>query len=97
MGDGFFSEPDYKMGKILKYLKPNPVGEDVYLDPDGVTIHRDEDKIILAQRIFKHNYYRADGPWELKTRGKYASGASTSETSTRCFQAKEKNLMLYHD
>ena len=61
MEDAFLSEADYKMGKILKYLKPNPVGEDVYLDPDGVTIHRDEDKIILAQRIFKHNYYKPDG------------------------------------
>jgi hypothetical protein len=50
------------MGKILKYRKLNPVGEDVYLNPDG-TISKDEDKIIAAQRIFKHNYYKPDGKW----------------------------------
>jgi len=61
MGDAFLSEPDYKMGKVLKYQKPNPIGEDLYLDPDGVTIHSDEVKIVRAQRIFKHNYYKPDG------------------------------------
>ena len=61
MEDKFLSETDWQLGKVLKYLKPNPVGEDVYLDPDGVTIHKDEDKIILAQRIFKHNYYKPEG------------------------------------
>ena len=61
MTDKFLCENDYQMGKVIKYFKPNPVGEDVYLDPDGVTIHRDEDKIVRAQRIFKHNYYKPDG------------------------------------
>lgn len=61
MEDKFLSDMDWQLGKVLKYHKPNPVGEDVYLDPDGVTIHRDEDKIVRAQRIFKHNYYKPEG------------------------------------
>lgn len=68
--DAFISEPDYKMGKVLKYQKPNPVGEDVYLMQDG-TITKDEDRIVKAQRIFKHNYYKPDGPWEVLQRKKY--------------------------
>jgi len=61
MSDPFVSEPDYEMGKVVKYQKPNPVGEDVYLCKDGVTIRRDEDKIIKLQQIFKHNYYKPGG------------------------------------
>jgi hypothetical protein len=70
--EAFISEPDYKIGKVLKYQKPNPVGEDMYLMPDG-TITKDEDRIVKAQRIFKHNWYKPGGPWDLKTREKYAS------------------------
>ena len=66
MTDKFLSDADFEIGKVLKYFKPNPVGEDVYLDPDGVTIHRDEDKIVKAQRIFKHNYYKPEGKWWRK-------------------------------
>lgn len=60
--NSFICETDSHLGKVLKYQKPNPVGEDVYLNPDG-TITRDEDKIIKVQRIFKHNYYKPGGPW----------------------------------
>lgn len=70
--DYFSTEPDYNFGKVVKCKKPNPVGEDMYLRPDG-TIESDEVKIIQAQRIFKENYYKAGGPWDLKTREKYAS------------------------
>ena len=73
--DVFVCSKDHEDGKIVKYQRSNPIGEDVYLLPDG-TIVRDEDKIIKAQRIFTHNYYRAEGPWDLKTREKYVSGAS---------------------
>lgn len=66
----YYSETDEQLGKVLKYRKPNPVGEDMYLRPDG-TIESDEAKIIRAQQIFKHNYYKAGGPWDLKTREKY--------------------------
>lgn len=55
------SDPDWQLGKILKYYKPNPTGEDVYLAADGVTVIRDEDKIIKAQRIFKHHHYKPEG------------------------------------
>lgn len=59
--DTYVSEPDWQMGKVLKYQKPNPTGEDAHLMPDG-TVEFDEHKIIKAQRIFKHNYYKPDGP-----------------------------------
>ncbi len=72
MDDVFYSEFDWKLGKVLKYQRKNPVGEDAYLKADG-TVEFDEDKIVQAQRIFKHNYYKAGGPWDLKTREKYVS------------------------
>lgn len=43
----------------LKYFKPNPIGENVYLLPDG-TIERDEDKIIFLQRLWKEKAYAPD-------------------------------------
>lgn len=73
--DVFKSETDIELGKITKYQRVNPVGEDAYLNPDG-TVEFDEDKVVRAQRIFKHNYYRANGPWDLKTREKYMSRPS---------------------
>lgn len=66
MQDVYVSDPDHQVGKILKRLKPNPTGENIYLDEDGVTIHKDEDKIKKAQRIFKHNYYKPGGRGALK-------------------------------
>lgn len=67
----FYADKDYEVGKVLKYQRANPVGEDMYLRLDG-TIESDEAKIIRAQQIFKHNYYQPGGPWELNTRKKYA-------------------------
>lgn len=72
MEEGFESDPDYTLGKILKYSKLNPVGEDAYLMPDGVVVF-DEDKIIRAQRIFKHNYWRPDGRGSRRVLKKYTS------------------------
>jgi len=69
--DAFISEADWRLGKVLKYQKPNPIGEDMYLGVDGVTITRDEDKIIRAQRIFKHNYYKPGGKGAVKVLGAY--------------------------
>jgi hypothetical protein len=71
MYDIFFHEPDYNMGKVIKYRKPNPIGEDLYLDPDGATIHSDEVKIIKAQRIFKHNYWCPGGRGSRRVLEKY--------------------------
>ncbi len=48
---GFPSDP-----RPYKYFKPNPIGENVYLLPDG-TIERDEDKIIFLQRLWKEKAY----------------------------------------
>jgi len=75
MNDIFLSSKDYEEGKVLKYQRSNPIGEDAHLMPDGTVVF-DEDKIIKAQRIFKHNWYKPGGPWELKTREKYVSGLS---------------------
>ena len=68
----FLSDKDTDLGKITKYRRGNPIGEDIYLNPDG-TITRDEDKIVKAQRIFKHNYWRPDGPGARKVLEKYGS------------------------
>jgi hypothetical protein len=57
----FYSDMDVELGKITKKRRANPTGQDVYLRPDG-TVERDEDKIIAAQRIFKHEYYKPGGP-----------------------------------
>ena len=69
--DVYVCDPDLTLGKTLKYQRANPVGEDMYLRPNG-TVESDEAKIIRAQQIFKHNYYQPGGPWELNTRKKYA-------------------------
>jgi len=70
--DVFVSDADYDLGKAVKYRKLNPVGEDMYLLPDG-TIVSDEFKIVKAQRIFKHNYWMPDGPGAKKVLEKYES------------------------
>jgi hypothetical protein len=70
--DVFMSEKDYEVGKAVKYRRLNPVGEDVYLRPDG-TIVSDESKIVRAQRIFKHNYYKPGGRGHQRVLEKYGS------------------------
>jgi hypothetical protein len=70
--DIFVCESDVTAGKVLKYQRPNPIGEDIHLLPDG-TIERDEDKIIRAQRIFLHNWYRPGGPGSRLVMEKYGS------------------------
>lgn len=73
----YISDEDWEVGKVVKYLKPNHVGEDIYLRPDG-KIDRDEDKIIKAQRIFKHNWYRPGGPGSRKSLERLISLANWS-------------------
>ena len=70
--EGFFSDQDHQLGKVVKYRRINPVGEDMYLLPDG-SIISDESKIVRAQRIFKHNYWKVDGPGAKKVLEKYKS------------------------
>lgn len=72
MTEGITSDSDYELGKVVKYYKMNPVGEDAYLMPDGKIVF-DEDKIIRAQRIFKHNYWRPDGRGSRRVLAKYTS------------------------
>lgn len=61
MSDNFITSPDFDEGKSVKRVRLNPIGEDVYLGIDGVTVTRDEDKIIKVQRLFKHFYYKPGG------------------------------------
>jgi hypothetical protein len=68
----FICEKDWEVGKVLKYQKPNPIGEDAHLAPDG-TVTFDETKIIKAQRIFLHNYYKPNGPWTRNMKAKKTS------------------------
>jgi hypothetical protein len=70
--DVFISLKDYEDGKVVKYQRTNPIGEDVYLLPDGAIV-RDEDKIIKAQRIFKHNLYKPGGRGYRKALEKFQS------------------------
>jgi len=72
MIDIFTSSKDYEEGKVIKYQRANPIGEDVYLLPDG-TIVRDEDKIIKAQRIFRDNWYKPGGPGYMRTLENFTS------------------------
>lgn len=71
--DEFMSDKDTEMGKTLKRSRPNPIGQDVHLGLDGITITRDEDKIIAIQRIYKHNYYKPGGKGYLATAGSWSS------------------------
>jgi hypothetical protein len=57
---------DPELPRPIKRRRLNRLGEDVYLMPDK-SIIRDEDKIIAAQRIFHHEYYKPGG------RGYYAA------------------------
>jgi hypothetical protein len=61
----FECDRDLDCGKIVKKLRLNSLGENVYLHPDG-SVERDEDKIIAVQRIFKENYYKPGGKGFLK-------------------------------
>jgi len=70
--DVFLSDQDHKVGKVVKYRQLNPIGEDMYLGPDG-TIVSDESKIVKVQRIFKHNYYKPGGRGSRKVLEKYGS------------------------
>ena len=75
MNDVFVSDPDHSVGKVLKRPRPNPTGEDAHLHPDG-TVTFDEDKIISAQRIFKHNLYKPEGRGARKALAKYTTEKS---------------------
>lgn len=68
----FVCDQDYDLGKVVKYHRRNPVGEDMYLLPDGTRVS-DESKIVKAQRIFKHNYYKPGGNGSQKVLEKYGS------------------------
>jgi hypothetical protein len=89
MMDVFISTKDCDEGKVLKYQRANPIGEDVYLLPDG-TIVRDEDKIIKAQRIFRHNWYKPGGPGCMKTLEKYVS--CSDQTASTNLETKSNEL-----
>jgi hypothetical protein len=78
--DVFVSSKDYDEGKVVKYQRSNPTGEDVYLLPDGTTV-RDEDKIIKAQRIFRHNWYKPGGCGYTRALEKFQSCVCQTPTN----------------
>ena len=45
---------------MTKHRKTNPIGENVYLLPDG-SIKRDEDAIIAVQRLWRERVYAPPG------------------------------------
>jgi len=61
----FEGDKDFTLGKIVKKPRLNPTGENVFLRADG-SIHKDEDKIVAIQRLWKHEYYKPDGKGFLK-------------------------------
>jgi len=73
--DVFTSDADTDLGKVVKRYKPNPLGEDAHLLPDGSVVF-DEAKIIRAQQIFKQNWYRPEGPGARKVLAKYKKNIS---------------------
>jgi hypothetical protein len=64
-GAVFEGDKDFTLGKIVKKPRLNPTGENVFLGADG-SIHKDEDKIVAIQRLWKHEYYKPDGKGFLK-------------------------------
>ena len=60
-------EQGYRVGlepadpRPKKRARVNPLGENVYLLPDG-TLKKDEDLIVACQRTWLHNAYRPGGP-----------------------------------
>ena len=65
-GDVFVGEKDFELGKIEKKRRLNSTGENVFLQADGWSITKDEDKIVAVQRIWKHEYYKPGGKGFLK-------------------------------
>ena len=72
-GDVFVGEKDFELGKIEKKRRLNSTGENVFLQADGWSITKDEDKIVAVQRIWKHEYYKPGGKGFLKAIGSYNS------------------------
>ena len=62
----FVGEKDFELGKIEKKRRLNSTGENVFLQADGWSITKDEDKIVAIQRIWKHEYYKPGGKGFLK-------------------------------
>ena len=67
LGGVFVGEKDFELGKIEKKRRLNPTGENVFLQADGWSITKDEDKIVAIQRIWKHEYYKPGGKGFLKS------------------------------
>ena len=65
-GDVFVGEKDFELGKIEKKRRLNPTGQNVFLAADGWSITKEEDKIVVIQRIWKHEYYKPNGKGFLK-------------------------------
>ena len=63
--DIYDADKDVEVGRVVKKRRLNSTGENVFLHPDK-SVEREEDKIIAAQRIWRHEYYKPDGKGFLK-------------------------------
>ena len=73
---GFPSDP-----RPLKRLRLNPVGENIYLLPDG-SIKKDEDLIVFLQRTWKDKAYTpGTGSMYLKTLSSFTCANSGQDQS----------------
>ena len=63
--DIYDADKDVEVGRVVKKRRLNSTGENVFLRADG-SVEREEDKIIAAQRIWRHEYYKPDGKGFLK-------------------------------
>lgn len=74
--DGEFPK-DFRR-ELEKKRKLNPVGENVYLLPDG-TVEKDEDAIIAVQRQWKERKYSPGGSLYNKVRDRWYARLATWE------------------
>ena len=65
-----WEDNDHDLPRPFKRRRLNRLGEDVHLMPDKSVV-RDEDKIIAAQRIFLHEYYKPGGRGYYATMARY--------------------------
>lgn len=83
----FISDLDKPPEKRRKF---NPLGEDVHLLPDG-SIKRDEDLIVICQRMWLHNAYKPEGPMYKKTMDKIYLSISKDEQGTSTCNSKKNS------
>lgn len=65
-----------------KRRRANPIGEDVYLLPDG-TLEFDEDLVVMCQRMWLHEAYKPGGIMYEKKLSSASSRWGRTESHTK--------------